>query len=291
MKRRIIKGQAGLPEIKPLTQEYADSVWQAQQSIPYDEPWWVKTVRYVQNPFSIVSDYVYDSDWAPNWLKDAMPFVDLGVGLAANKTLIPKVKTYQATVSKGGNTLRPSEQYDEQVYNHRRVNNYGKSTNVRTTETPSQSAEWEEADPYQWKLQAYQKKAAELNGQSSRTSTGTPATPQKSDMQSTKGRPNQDATAQRNAKYLRRGTGILPVTSKSVAQKYIGYYFTAVEDRYNTLLASLKSFDSKLQAGAKWQTSQEISRLRQAFDKECKRVRALGHEVNVPDALKKIMYP
>ena len=308
MKRRIIKGQAGipgldnnyikLPEVQvirrqinngltPISEEDAQNYYQLEHSVPYEEPWWSKTVRYVQNPFDIASDYVQDSEWAPNWLKNIMPYASFGASLAAGKTIIPKVHTTQATVSKGGNQLSPAEKFDERFYNNRSVNNYGKPTKDITSGTPQETGEWVEANPYEWKETARAKKLARENTE--QTASETPTESTTNTTATTRGRLNQEALAKRNAKYV-RGTGILPVTSKSVAQKYLGYYFTAIEDKYNQLLKLYNSYDPKFQAGAKYQASQDIRRLRQSFDKECKRVRELGHEVNVPEALKKIMY-
>lgn len=82
MKRRIIKGQAGVPKLKPITREQADSIWQAERSVPYNEPWLAKAVRYISNPFDIVSDYVQGSDWAPDWLKEAAPWISFAAGAA-----------------------------------------------------------------------------------------------------------------------------------------------------------------------------------------------------------------
>lgn len=97
MKRRIIKGQGGIPGIRPITKEYADSIYQAQQEIPYDEPWWSKAVRYIQNPFDIVSDYIEDSDWAPSWLKRSAPWVSFAASTIGGGPKKPKTSRQPKT--------------------------------------------------------------------------------------------------------------------------------------------------------------------------------------------------
>lgn len=87
MKRRIVlKAQNGTGDIKPLS---PDESFKIYKDLPIERPNREPTVvdkvfkgfEYALNPFMIVSDYLQDKEWVPNWIKSASPYVATAAGM------------------------------------------------------------------------------------------------------------------------------------------------------------------------------------------------------------------
>ena len=248
-------------------------------------------INPIVDPIGTASHYLQSSQWTPNWLKSALPYIDMGLSVAMAKGAPRRIKTGQATVSKGGKRLKPSEKYDEVVNNHRSVDDYGKPINDHTTGAPKPRKEWEvETDPYRWKLEAQQKKAEAA--QAEQTNTKAPAdtsNPESSSMHRTgSGRNTKAQNEKRNTMY-ERGTGIMPVTTKAGAKKALTNYYSAITSKVNRLLGQLTEFEQAGKVNEAADIRRQLKQTKSDFDAECNRVKTLGHEVNVPTELQDLM--
>ena len=303
MKRRIIKGQLGIPglsnNLTPISKEDAQDYYQLEHSVPYNEPWWSKTVRYTQNPFNIVSDYVESSDWAPDWLKYAMPYVGIGVGLAANKTIIPKVVTKQAGTSDPSSyrgqpqTSPEAEDFWLREYTGRRYDRKGFAITNNPTLKSAQRAGGTEVsleDALKWKPSNQQNKPSTQPVVQAQQEVTQQKTSTNMNRQGS-GRLNAQQVEARNAMYLRRGLGLKPNLSNTIVQRNLGRYCSAVKTEYSRLHDLLNAAIQAKRVDVKFQVETEIRDLRRNFAGQIKKARGMGYEIIVPDDIKKIMYP
>lgn len=278
MKRRIVKDQlgvSGLPNnnLAPISKEDAQNYYQLEHSVPYDEPWWSKTVRYTQNPFNIVSDYVESSDWAPDWLKYAMLYVGIGVGLAANKTLIPKVITQQAKApdpssSRGQPQTSPeAEKFWLKEFTGRNYDNRGFAiTNNPTLKSAQRAGSTEVSleDALKWKPSNQQNKPATQATVQTQQEVPQQKTSTNMNRQGS-GRLNTQQIESRNAMYLRRGLGLKPNLSNTVVQRNLGRYCSAIKTEYNRLHDLLNAAIQAKRPEVRVQVETEIRDLRRNF--------------------------
>lgn len=303
MKRRIIKGQLGIselyPNLAPVSEEDAQDYYQLEHSVPYNEPWWSKTVRYTQNPFNIVSDYVESSDWAPDWLKYAMPYVGIGVGLAVNKTVIPKVVTQPAKAPDPSSyrgqpqTSPEAEKFWLREYTGRNYDNRGFAITKNPTLKSAQRAGGTEVsleDALKWKPSNQQNKPATQPAVQAQQEVPQQNTSTNMNRQGS-GRLNAQQIEARNAMYLRRGLGLKPNLSNTIVQRNLGRYCSAVKTEYNRLHDLLNAAIQAKRPEVRAQIENEIRDLRRNFAGQIKKARGMGYEIIVPDDIKKIMYP
>lgn len=95
MKNRFItKAQYGTSGIRPLTPEDVEQlIYKRQLNEANREPTWAdyayKGFNYALNPMSAVSDWIQTQDWAPQWLKESVPYVSTAMSFIGGKPKRP----------------------------------------------------------------------------------------------------------------------------------------------------------------------------------------------------------
>ena len=252
-------------------------------------------INPIADPIGTLGNYIVNQGWVPEWARNFIPYVDLGVSLGMGRPPIhrgPKAMGKNVS-SQRGQYRGTNEAWKLEAENvtGRKYRNDGyvagsdpkKTADAMTDSSQPREVSLEEARS--WQTDARNAKAQQAKQGQEQTKSQTNMT------QSGRGHPTKEQSQQRANMYLSRGIGLRPGLSNTIAKKYINKYFSAVSNEYTRLNQILNKAIAANDYSIKQQTNQHLKTLKENLNTHIKEAQDMGYEVIIPDNIKSIMQP
>lgn len=333
MKRRIIKGQGGISVEQPDLQEFTQDDFNAlreyyrQQELtnprlktnfdrsmewldefrrdhsfvsPETKESFDNALRYIgyvinpiADPIGTLGNYIVNQGWLPEWARNFIPYVDLGVSLGMGRPPIHKgIKAMGKNVSSQRGQYRGTDEAWKLEAENVTGRKYRKDGYVvgSDAKNPSNDVFTNTAE------------SPKISVEEARATWGKKEKPVATEAQETpktqkpkgprRGRPTKEEAAERAAQealLFEKGPGVSPATSRSVAKKRISKWIDYKMNKHQEYVDQINALDKKRYVAEITEINDKIFKLRRDFNAIRSKLIGMGHDVTLTDEVRRAL--